>query len=334
MKKHFTKNNYNTSHWSTKISVIEIMCCFLILSGCGGCSYNHESASEGSELQQAKAVQDRKPIQCGPLLFPETLVDIGEEFGNISYSFSLKNTGNQLANNFRLSPSCGCTTVKLNTEQVAPGDEARIELYIDQSTGGQGDHLYSVTVEFKVDNSPFQVVLYLQSHNKAEILWNPNNIYIETYSDDAVVRYIKLVNHRRKNFSIQDIATGSSWITCQQVPESSADNTDTGVTLFEVSVDMSKVHDGVQESTVAFLTNDEEFSHVTFPVVIKKLPQIRGIPDRIILMKLQGDSMFVGKTTIYHCEDKPLTITDVEVTPQSCLKKYSIDHDEQKNSYS
>jgi hypothetical protein len=64
------------------------------------------------------------------------------------------------------------------------------------------------------------------------------------------------------------------------------------------------------------------------------MPQILGIPDKIILTKSQDDSVYIGKVTIRHCEDKFLTITDVEVTPPNCLKKYTIEHDKQKNLYS
>ncbi|MDR2172428.1 MAG: DUF1573 domain-containing protein [Planctomycetaceae bacterium] len=314
----------------TRVVFFLFLCCYLIFNGCSDFYYDREYVHESAAKE---VVQDRKPVQTGPLLFPETFVDIGEENGNISYTFLFKNNGNELVDNFQLSASCGCTTVKLEPETVAPNKEGKIVLFIDQSASGQGDHLYSVQVDFKVDNKPFQVVLYLQSHNKSEILFNPKDIYIETYSDGVVTRYIKLINFRRKNFSVQNIVTASSWITCQQVPETSTDNTEIGVTLFEVNVDMSKIPDGNQESVIALLTNDEEFSQFTLPVTIKKLPQIHGIPDKIRLTKLQEDSLYVGKTTIRHCEGKPMAITDIELTPQSHLKKYTIEHDEQKNSY-
>jgi hypothetical protein len=235
----------------------------LIFSGCDVFSYNgHESTTE-------EVTQDRKPIQSGPLLFPETFVDIGEEHGSISYSFSFKNIGNQSADNFRLSASCGCTTVKLDLEQCLPGAEGKIDLYIDQSSRGQGVHLYSVLVEFKADTKPFQVILFLQSHNTAEVLWNPKELYIETYSDDLVTRNIKLVNSRKKNLDVKNISVASPWITCQQVTET-LDNTETDVMLFETNIDMSKVSDGIQKSMIELLTDDEEFSPITFPVTIKK----------------------------------------------------------------
>ncbi len=67
--------------------------------------------------------------------------DFGEiEYGDVmEYTFKIKNTGDEVLEIKRLSTSCGCTTVKIDKEQIDSQEE--VNLYVTYDSGAMsGSH--------------------------------------------------------------------------------------------------------------------------------------------------------------------------------------------------
>lgn len=71
-----------------------------------------------------------------------TTYDFGEvEYGKIvEYQFKVKNLGNQILEIKRVATSCACTTAKINTQTIDPGETAELLVTYDTAAMGRGSH--------------------------------------------------------------------------------------------------------------------------------------------------------------------------------------------------
>lgn len=68
-----------------------------------------------------------------------------EADGNVSYTFTIKNTGTAPLVITRVSASCGCTTPEFEKEPIAPGKTSKIKITYNPA-GRPGQFLKSIAV--------------------------------------------------------------------------------------------------------------------------------------------------------------------------------------------
>ncbi len=104
----------------------------ILLVVVGMAIYGYFKATPGIE-NQGKL---RPEIEITPQFF-----DFGEiKYGEVaSYTFSVKNLGNEILEIKRVDTSCACTTAKTSKEKISPSEEA--ELRVSYDTGAMsGPH--------------------------------------------------------------------------------------------------------------------------------------------------------------------------------------------------
>lgn len=75
-------------------------------------------------------------INISPQSFDFGEVDYGE---TVEHIFKVKNLGNESLKINRISTSCGCTSAKIDKEEISPGEEAELKV-VYETTKMSGGH--------------------------------------------------------------------------------------------------------------------------------------------------------------------------------------------------
>ena len=107
----------------------------------------------------APAAPVSPPPGDGPrLVCDEPVFDFGEtDVEKIDHAYVLKNAGNATLNITAIKPACGCTTAKMETQTLEPGQEVKLETTL-QLKGRQGPQSKTIGVQ---SNDPTNPVLQL-----------------------------------------------------------------------------------------------------------------------------------------------------------------------------
>ncbi|MGE0078040.1 MAG: DUF1573 domain-containing protein [Bacteroidales bacterium] len=110
------------------------------------CSSSSTKSQENIVESDSSAVADLEYIED---FFDFGTITAGE---TVSHTFRFKNSGNGVLIVKDVIPSCGCTTSKLSSKMLKPGDEGTVEVVFN-STGWYGSQYKSVTLR---TNSPIR----------------------------------------------------------------------------------------------------------------------------------------------------------------------------------
>ncbi|MDR1493953.1 MAG: DUF1573 domain-containing protein [Planctomycetaceae bacterium] len=152
---------------------------FVSLFLCFFCSCNNSyQAIELESNQTAKSETEEK----FPLKFDAANVDLGEAETHFEHSFSFRNDSDETIDRMKLLSSCGCAKITITPESVAPRQEGRVLLEIDQTGKGFGQQLYTGFVEYQVKGKYYLQHLNIKTNNGNGVSISPKQIEIDSYS--------------------------------------------------------------------------------------------------------------------------------------------------------
>jgi len=95
--------------------------------------------------------------QAPKLTFEETSHDFGDvkKNGVVNTEFAFTNTGKESLNIRALKPNCGCTIIKMEKYDFAPGESGKIEVQFD-ATGRKGNQQKSIVIFSNDPSEPTQ----------------------------------------------------------------------------------------------------------------------------------------------------------------------------------
>ncbi|MCK5600209.1 DUF1573 domain-containing protein [bacterium] len=166
-----------------RILFIAISLILIFFSGCekGGM----EPRANGSKAKKVKV------DVSGPVLdFSQLEYDFGQikPAEKVRHDFKFRNTGKETLNIINIRSSCGCTTVKLQKREYAPGEEGVITASFDPKNF-QGDTVKTISIK---SNDPLRetIVLKIKAHILVDIVVRPKLLHFR----DMIIGQPRTVN--------------------------------------------------------------------------------------------------------------------------------------------
>jgi len=206
-------------------------------------------------------------LSCAQLIGPKLVIQqTSHDFGDIvqgekvTHTFVISNSGGDVLKISDVRASCGCTAVKPEKNELAPGESTNL-LVSFNSAGRSGAQLKTVTVKTNDPESP-ETVLTITAHvvmDKKSGTSQPEVFFLETQHDfgkvvqGKVVEYtFQLENKGSSTLKISDIKT-SCGCTAALLSKDSIEPGDKGTLKVELD---TKNRSGKFSRTITVQTND------------------------------------------------------------------------------
>ena len=206
-------------------------------------------------------------LSCAQLIGPKLVIQqTSHDFGDIlqgekvTHTFVISNSGGDVLKISDVRASCGCTAVKPEKNELAPGESTNL-LVSFNSAGRSGSQLKTVTVKTNDPDNP-ETVLTITAHvvmEKKAGTSQPEAFFLETQHDfgkviqGEVVEYtFQLENKGSSTLKISDIKT-SCGCTAALLSKESIEPGDKGTLKVELD---TKNRSGKMSRTITVQTND------------------------------------------------------------------------------
>lgn len=224
-----------------------------------------------------------RPDALPPLAFEQYGVSYPEvrPYPVVEAHFDFQNRGNSAITIEEVEPSCGCLRWHLQgaKETYLPGETGSLVVRLFTANEKPGPHFYTLNVtsrgrDTQQEQLSFRVVL---PERKVSI--EPAEVYFYQLNGEPDSRTVFLTDYRSDRqapLQVTGVESLSPQITTEVLP---AETDDQGRRRIPVLLTVPGVVSSGRETTfVRLATNDPEFSHIAFPVLIEGPRNVYGPP--------------------------------------------------------
>jgi hypothetical protein len=251
-------------------------------------------------------------VEDFPLKFDAANIDLGETETHFEHSFTFHNDSEDTITNIKLSSTCGCTKMTITPESIAPHQKGHVLLEIDQTGKRLGQQIYLAVVKYHVKQRRCIQPLSIKTNHGDGVSMTPNQMEIDSYLDETLIRKISMIDTRRQPLEIKEIITSDSWLECNIAEKPVSFNNGWSYVL-ETIIKHSDLEHGKYQGSIAIKTNDESYPLFNVRVIFNKLSPIIVSTNKVILFQ-KGES-FEGNCNVWHRDRVPIKMSVISDDP-------------------